>query len=167
MKLRSVFVILCCVWLVGCSKGPVEHERVDIGDAKKIVYMRNFHIMRHFSTENIPTYQNKIINYTVPWREKVEIQTFYSLLKEGSAVGIKVTKLPNFNFIDLMFEQIIYDEEKKEAVITFTLNFAGKFKSFHIIRKNEGDRLSRNDVFKLLFQDAAKEMIKFVKANWK
>ncbi len=129
--------LLSSLLLCGCAEDnqSISYERVDMKKYTKIVYFRNCSVARSFNSSRIPVYSNGHIEFSnQKWQSSVINQMFNSVSIACAKKEIKLTKLPNFTVVDCFIEQIFYDLERKEAVMSFTINFAGQIKSFHIVQ---------------------------------
>lgn len=165
-------LVLSGIILAGCLRDePIAYERVDLNKCDKhVVYFRNCLVARSFNTANIGVFSDDMITFTQEqWKTNIPHQMFNHVLIEAAKRGIKVTKLPSFNCVDCFIENIFYDKDKKEAVISFTINFAGKIKPFYIVQKADGEFEAETlqILFTRLFQTAAEHIADFVVKNIK
>lgn len=155
----KIFNFILLFLLSGCVK-QVEHERVELDNAKTVVYFRNFKALSKFANSYIQVYENGMIQSYKKWDKKLNDKFFESIFINAAKKNIKITKLANLIFLDVYIEQLFYDVKKQEGVLSFTINFAGNFKPFHIKHKFELNQV--NSGFNQLFDKAANEIAIFV-----
>jgi|GEM_PF-3551486 len=166
-KWVSSALVLSGIILAGCYRDEsVAYERVDLNKCDKhVVYFRNCLVARSFNTLHIGVFGNDMISFTQEsWKTTIPNEMFNHVLIEAAKRGIKITKLPNFNCIDCFVENIFYDKDKKEAVMSFTINFAGKIKPFYVVEKADGEFEAEKlqTLFTRLFQTAAEHVADFI-----
>lgn len=158
--MKNILLLLACVLLQGCGKDstPVVYERVEIQDYNLIVCFRNCIVSKNFASPYIIYYEDGKLKYSdAKWHGSLKSQFFNSVTAACAKRKVKITQLSNLTFLDCFIEQIFYDAQKQEGIISFTINFRGKIKGFYIVEK-----VSKPEDLPKIFERAAGKVAEFI-----
>lgn len=130
-----MFLIFLSIFLIGCTKNePVHYDYVDLNQLQHIVYFRNCNVARLFKGAYIKYYKDgQILDSGNAWPDTISNKIFNNMLNAGANLGIKFTRLIDLNCVDCYIEQLFFNYDKKQAVISATARFGKHARAFYIV----------------------------------